>query len=61
MIYLYGQNKHLCFIRTHAFNDTEKKFPIMREEAEKILKKKYRHHCGHIGAKNERAKVYLRR
>jgi len=61
MIYLYGQNPHLCFIRTHSSDDTGTMFPIMRKEAEHTLRDQYRFHCSHISHDGQRARVYLRK
>lgn len=58
MIFLYGQNPHLCFIRTHCSKDTGKSYPIMRKTALEILKDRYFYRSQHISADKQRAKVY---
>jgi len=60
MIYLYGQNPHLCFIRTHCSQDNGTMFPIMRKDALRIMGDRYRLHCGHEGPSGK-AVVYLRK
>lgn len=61
MIYLYGQNQHLCFIRDHSSADDGTNYPIMRKDAEEIMGKKYYHHCNHVSHEGGKAKVYVRR
>jgi hypothetical protein len=61
MIFLYGQNPHICFIRDHSSVDNGTNYPIMRKDAMKILGNKYYHHGNHIPGPGEKAKVYIRR
>lgn len=59
LIYAYGLNPHVCFFRTHSSDDAGEK-PITRKEFRSILNGKYRNHCYHFNAKNQRSEVYLR-
>jgi len=59
MVYLYGQNPHMCFVRSHASDDDGIDYPIMRKDALKIMGGKYAHNCNHIRG-DRRAKVFLR-
>lgn len=61
LIYFYGENPSLCFIRTHSSDDTEVLFPIMRNEAMSIIGREYVYHCNHISYKGKKARVYLKR
>lgn len=61
MIYLYGQNRIMCFIRDHSSLDDGTPYPINRAKALRILKEKYQYHCNHISHDGSWAKVYIRR
>lgn len=61
MIYLYGQNPHMCFVRTHSSGDDGTMYPIMRKEAVSIMGTRYVHHCNHVSHDKSRARVYLRK
>jgi len=61
MIYLYGENPHACFIRTHSSSDDGTLYPVMRKEAVSIMGRHYVHHCNHVSHDKSRARVYLKR
>jgi hypothetical protein len=49
LIYLYGMNPHLCFVRTHRSTETFGAVAVMRRVAEEMLKGAgYYHHCWHV-------------
>jgi hypothetical protein len=66
LIFVYGQNPHLCSIRTHSSDDNGEQWPIMRKDIERILLKRgYYHHSNYIShrlvgqtGRYEKAKVY---
>ena len=61
MIFLYGQNPHMCFVRDHSSIDNGTNYPIMRKDAMDILGKKYYHHSNHVSHDGRKAEVYVRR
>jgi hypothetical protein len=58
LIYLYGLDPRLCFIRTHSSNDDGTNFPIIRKNAENILREKYAFHSNYSHGE-KRARVYI--
>lgn len=66
LIFLYGMNPHLCFVRTHSSDDAGFSYPINRNYACLILADHgYYHHSNHISSRLadqsgnlERAKLY---
>ena len=66
LVFLYGENPHLCFVRTHSSDDNGSSWPVMRKEAVRVLEGRgYYHHSNYtshrcIGQTDtpEKAKVY---
>jgi len=60
MLFLYGQNEHVCFLRTHSSSDDGTEYPLMRKDALSIMGEKYFHFSNYLKG-DRRAKVYLRK
>lgn len=60
LIFLWGQNPHLCFIQSHSSRETKSGLCVDREDAEKVLRKAgYTQRSNHVEGR-DRARVYWR-
>lgn len=58
LVFLYGQNPHLCFVRFHDSTEADER-PIMRKDAGRILRNNgYYYHSNHYDGDGRFAKVY---
>lgn len=56
MMFLYGQNQHVCLARTHGTDDLGKDIPMMRKDAERILNEYgYQKYSKYQAPKSERS------
>lgn len=58
LIYVYGENPHLGFFRTHSSEDCGTPWPLMRRVLDPLLNGNYSFHCYHFDARGQRALVY---
>lgn len=60
LVFLWGQNPHLCFIQSHSSRETKSGLCIDRTKAQRVLRKAgYTQRSDHINGK-DKARVYWR-